>query len=88
MQPGEAEIVEVIISLKRWPYIETKPLHGSQKVLAQTESGIHVQLGVKLNYELETLLLSYGEDVQVIKPEALRETLKGRAKAMAESYGF
>ena len=86
MPESKAELVELFISTKRWPYIETKPLHGSQRVLVQEDTGIHVQLEVKLNYELETLLLSYGEDVRVVKPAALRETLKGRAKSMAEGY--
>ena len=87
MPESDAELVELVITPKRWPYIETKPLHGSQKLLVQKDTGIHVQLEVKLNFELETLLLSYGEDVCVVKPEALRETLKQRANAMAEGYG-
>ena len=41
-------------------YIKTKPLHGSQKI---KESGYNFEVHLKLipNYELETLILSFGE---------------------------
>jgi predicted DNA-binding transcriptional regulator YafY len=84
--PGPPETVELRVNPKLWPYIETKPLHGSQKVVARSKEGFTVQLKVKLNYELEALLLSFGEGVEVIRPENLRNSISGRVQELNEQY--
>ncbi|MGV9013526.1 MAG: helix-turn-helix transcriptional regulator [Flavobacteriales bacterium] len=83
---GEVETIELAIAAERWPYIKTKPLHETQSPGTPKDGNVHVRLKVKPNYELETLLLSYGEDVWVVKPDTLRKTLQARAKAMAANY--
>ena len=67
--------VTVLIALSEniIPYIKSKPIHGSQKINENILS-----LEVKLNYELEALILSYGENMQVIEPEELVNSLKNR----------
>jgi len=68
------------------PYILTKPLHGSQRKIQQDESGLTVQLEVIPNYELEQLVLSYGESVKMLEPVSLREKIKERLQKSLESY--
>ena len=63
------------------PYIAAKPLHGSQKV-----NGNILSLSVKLNYELESLILSYGEKIEVLEPLILVEKLKNRIAKMHNFY--
>jgi predicted DNA-binding transcriptional regulator YafY len=70
------------------PYILTKPLHGSQKRIQEDENGLTVQLEVIPNYELEQLVLSYGEGVQVLQPPVLREQIKRRIEASWHNYGI
>ncbi len=65
----------------RFNYVRTKPLHGSQ-----TENGNVVTIKVKHNRELETLILSFGDDVRVLEPASLRTRIASRwAAALSQS---
>lgn len=50
-------------------YIETKPLHGSQKKISSDSKGVTLELELIPNYEFYQRLLSYGDAIQVISPE-------------------
>lgn len=67
------------------PYITTKPLHGSQKIY-DTENNFEVHLKLIPNYELETMILSFGEKIQVLEPIILVEKLKERINKMKNNY--
>jgi len=74
------------ISEKAIKYISTKPLHGSQKI-RKGETGHHiVELKIIPNYELESMILSYGEQMEVIEPESLRNRLKERTSTLSSLY--
>jgi predicted DNA-binding transcriptional regulator YafY len=61
----------------RGNYVETKPLHPSQKPVSWIDSQTaDVSLFVKVNNELEAMLLSYGKDLEVIEPKELKKRLK------------
>ncbi len=49
-------------------YMENKPLHETQKHKWIDEETLELKIKVIPNYELERLILSYGENVKVIKP--------------------
>jgi predicted DNA-binding transcriptional regulator YafY len=66
-------------------YIETKPLHGSQKI-KESENSFEVHLKLIPNYELETLILSFGEKMQVLEPKILVEKVKERINKMKNNY--
>jgi predicted DNA-binding transcriptional regulator YafY len=82
------EIERVILQIDKptWPYIETKPIHGSQKVLERTENYVMIELYLKINFELETLILSRGEAIEVIGPESLRNQIKNRVNTLQLKY--
>ena len=82
----EIERVILKIAKQTWPYIETKPIHGSQKVLERNENEVMIELHLKINFELETLLLSRGEAIEVISPEYLRNRIKERVNALQSKY--
>lgn len=86
VQDGPTEKVELEVTKALWPYLETKPLHGSQKTLSKSTEGVRITLEVKLNYELQALLLSYGDGLRVKKPLALRTALKERITNMHQHY--
>jgi predicted DNA-binding transcriptional regulator YafY len=64
-------------------YIESKPLHGSQRA-KWVENVLEVSLTVILNYELERIILSYADTVTVISPKGLKERLKKRLRTALE----
>ena len=82
------EPVEVLLEVDedQFPYIETKPLHQTQRVKSR-EAPILISIQVIPNYELKSLILSFGEKIRVIKPVALREDIAGRLKRAVEGYG-
>ncbi|MCB0760581.1 MAG: WYL domain-containing protein [Flavobacteriales bacterium] len=69
------------------PYVRTKPLHHTQKILKSLEDGsIIVELQVHQNFELERLILGFGESVQVIKPPSLRRRILDRLTWAINGY--
>jgi hypothetical protein len=65
------------------PYVLTKPLHHSQKLLREDETGIIIRIDVVVNFELEREILGFGECMKVLAPQALAAKIKARlSKAM------
>ncbi len=69
------ELITLWFSNEKAPYILTKPLHGSQKKKKQDETGLIITIEVIPNYELKSLLLSFGNEVKVLSPQKLHEEL-------------
>lgn len=68
------------------PYILTKPLHGSQKTIKSDDEGLVISLSLIPNYELEKVIMEFGETVEVLEPEYLREQIKNRLREALERY--
>ena len=64
----------------------TKPIHGSQKKVRQDEKGLVIEIEVIPNYELEQLILSYGEAIQVLYPFTLKDKIKVRIASALSNY--
>jgi len=77
-------LLQVDISL--WPYIETKPLHGSQKVRERGDEFVNLEFEINPNFELESLLLSHGEKVKVLSPAWFAKKLSERVARMNKLY--
>lgn len=59
------------------PYVLTKPIHNSQRLIKANEDGsIIIHLFLIENYEFERLLLGFGNGLQVLRPPHLRERIK------------
>lgn len=78
--------VEIFVTKELVPYILTKPLHGSQKRISENEAGMVISLHLIPNYELEQLILSHGEKVQVLAPDSLRDRITLRVKSALANY--
>lgn len=87
-KPKNATIEKVLLlatnDLK--PYIITKPIHGSQKRISENENGYLLSIDVYINFELENLILSYGETLKVVEPKSLQETIKNRLLKNVANY--
>jgi len=81
-----AQLVRIKINKSLWPYIDSKPLHPSQKILEKKEDYTIIQLDVIPNYEFYAQILSFGPAVSVIHPESVRFTMKEKLIAMLENY--
>lgn len=68
------------------PYIITKPIHGSQKTIKLNDEGLTISLDLIPNYELEKIIMEFGETVEVLAPQHLRELIKGRHKEALNLY--
>jgi predicted DNA-binding transcriptional regulator YafY len=67
-------------------YIESKPIHGSQKSKWINKDLLEVNLQLIINYEFERFLLSYADNVKVISPSILAESIKNRLWAATNVY--
>ncbi len=76
--------IKLRFSPKRLQYVLTKPLHKSQKC-SDADAGV-VSLRLIPNRELESLILSFGADVEVIEPQSLRLTIQEKVKQSFEHY--
>lgn len=82
---GVLEKIELMFSEALSPYIKSKPIHSSQ-VDKETDRGLYVKLEVIPNFELEQLILSFGEGVKVLSPNSLRERILNRIKSSLNQY--
>lgn len=81
------EHIEICVSAGELPYIMSKPLHHTQKIISHDDKGAVISIDVKLNYELEQTILSYGEALEVISPVELRDKLRERITKLIRIYG-
>ncbi|QZE15508.1 WYL domain-containing protein [Halosquirtibacter laminarini] len=72
------------VDLDLIPYILTKPLHPSQSSFRK-EEGI-IRICVVPNYELESLILSFGDRMEVLEPIEFRERIGNRVARLSERY--
>ena len=67
-------------------YIETCPLHSSQRLVSKTDEYMIFELNLKPTFDFFQVLLSYGSDVEVISPQSLREQIIKSIQCLAAMY--
>ena len=84
----EQETEEVVFWVNRQhaPYVQTKPLHHSQKLIEADKLGMTFSIHVQLNFELEKELLGFGDGVKIISPNRLKRKIKDRLKGAIDLY--
>ncbi|MFV8355484.1 helix-turn-helix transcriptional regulator [Flavobacterium sp. XS1P32] len=80
------EEVKLVFNKEQAPYIQTKPLHSTQKMKILEDSTLEIRINVIINYELEMKILSYGEKVKVITPDTLVLKIKERIQQQFNNY--
>ena len=79
--------IQLWIDTKNAPYVITKPLHSSQRLIKTNDDGsIVINLFLIENYELERVLLGFGEGIEVLKPERLRRIISQKLESALERY--
>ncbi len=83
---GDPENIILKVSKPRFEYIRTKPLHLTQRIREENDDFAVVTINVKVNKELESLLLSYGDSLEVLAPESIRKKMAQTTQAMHQKY--
>ncbi len=81
-----AEKVRFFATMESAPYLLTKPMHSSQKLIERNHFGMLFEIEVQHNFELEKALLGLGETVRVLEPSRLRRRLFDRTEASLKNY--
>lgn len=78
--PREGHVERILIDVDKslYPYLETKPIHASQRPIDTSGKKKRVELQLIPNAELEFWLMQYADRVEVIEPETLRKSVKKR----------
>lgn len=88
-RPINKDTVEVKLrfSVKRLPYVITKPIHGASQRLDRNDPEERtVILNLLPNYEMYQAILSFGDDVEIISPVEVRDTMKEITNKMNQLY--
>jgi predicted DNA-binding transcriptional regulator YafY len=83
---GPIEKILIKVDKEVWPYIESKPLHGSQKVKNKSESEIVIELKLQINHELLALLFSYMDAIEILEPARIHERFKSISETIFKKY--
>ncbi|MBL0315885.1 MAG: WYL domain-containing protein [Flavobacteriales bacterium] len=80
--------VEVVfwVTKEHAPYILTKPIHHTQKILKTEEDGLVISLRVIHNLELERELIGFGAHIKVLGPRRLKSRIKQVLKETIARY--
>lgn len=97
---GDIHKIIFWVSDKSAPYVDTKPLHGSQiNIQGVQEESIRSQYNVPFggaifsiecmeNYELIRELCSFGGELKVLSPEPVIDSIKKWVKSLYKVYDF
>lgn len=85
-QQGIKEKIILQFSPSSAPYVISKPLHHSQKKISYDNGVLIISIEVIPNYELESLILSFGERVEVLEPLIFKNSIAERLKLNMDIY--
>lgn len=73
----QAQPQKLILSFdaEQGKYLKSFPLHTSQKILTDNEEELRLSIEVHITHDLIMEILSYGERVEVISPDSLKQEL-------------
>lgn len=86
MPTQKPQMIVLQIVKEHAPYVLTKPIHPSQKVLKEDENGMIFSIEVIWNFELEREILGFGEQIKVLSPRRLSGKIQARMKHTLSKY--
>src|SRR5574344_692361 len=78
--------VHLRISALQLPYVQTRPIHGSQRILEQNDENAIIEIKVYNTYELKSIILSFGDKIEVLSPDTLRKEIADIVSRMSFKY--
>ncbi len=85
---NDKEPQEVILTFNPFQgnYIKSLPLHESQKVVIDNDSELRIKLEIFITLDFIMELLSFGENVKVVKPDSLINNMKAVYRKALSQY--
>lgn len=80
------EIIVLAFTQHQAKYLKTTPLHRSQKLIREENSQVLFEYYLGINYELKQQILKYGQEVEVIEPAHLKESIKNELEETLKKY--
>ncbi|MFL0095378.1 helix-turn-helix transcriptional regulator [Tenacibaculum maritimum] len=74
------------IEAKIAPYVITKPFHKSQTIVNRSKNNTVFSIKVQHNFELERLILGFGDSIEILKPERLRKRIAHKLNNASNRY--
>lgn len=78
--------IRIFFEFAAAPYVLTKPIHHSQRLIEKTPHGIIIGLTMQWNYELEREILGFGDRARLISPHRLVGRMQRILKETLEAY--
>jgi predicted DNA-binding transcriptional regulator YafY len=82
----KAQIVRLKVDADFAPYFMTKPLHHTQVLLSSDANFSTFEYQIVINQELETMLMSYINHIQIIEPQSLKNSLFDKLQKAINSF--
>jgi len=88
--PTVEEPQEIILSFsqEQGKYIQSLPLHTTQQVLVDDNTEFRIKLKLYITHDLIMEILSYGQNVKVLQPVSLMESVRNEHKKAFEQYNL
>jgi predicted DNA-binding transcriptional regulator YafY len=85
---ANAKPEKIVLSFKgnKGKYIKSLPLHASQQIIKEQENELQVQLELFITHDFVMELLKHGNEVVVLSPLELRETMNGILSSAGKQY--
>jgi len=74
------------VNSRHTPYVKTKPIHHSQKIVEEANGCCTFSIDVIPNFELERELIGFGEGLKVLSPQNVVRSIRKRIKQMHALY--
>lgn len=68
------------------PYVKTKPFHHSQEIIEELEDGTVFKISVQINFELERVILGFGESIKIVQPTKLKKKIIHKLRIAYKNY--
>lgn len=82
----KVEKVKLKVGKVATDYLKSQPLHSTQKIISESEDGMQLEIQILPSYEFYSQIMSWGDQIQIISPEAIRSRMKEWIKRGLEAY--
>lgn len=88
ISPNGHQPEDVVLSFNAFQgkYIKSLPLHDSQQLLIDNDEELRIQLKLFITHDFFMELLSFGENLKVLKPQSLIDDLKSTIRNIQSIY--
>jgi len=80
------EQITLKVTNLRYPYVETKPFSEKQHIVRHDGETHTITFPMRVNNELVQKLLSFGDDIEVLQPQHLRQRMTEKVESMSKKY--